>query len=161
MFPKKRADKLVVEELPDETLVYDLVSHKAHCLNELASVIWKHCDGETSPRDLGRIASQALGTPISVTVVTAALAHLEYANLLKADLGTHRSVRRISRRELARNLAAAGIAATVVTVTSPHAAQAATGLQCCIDSGPCPPGQNCVSRPICAPCLPNKCCQPP
>ncbi len=28
-----RRDELVVRELPDEVLVYDLRQHKAHCLN--------------------------------------------------------------------------------------------------------------------------------
>lgn len=161
MLPKKREDKLVVEELSDETLVYDLISHKAHCLNELASVIWKHCDGKTSPRDLASAASRALATSTSRKVVTATLAQLEHANLLRAT-GADRSARRITRRELAREMAAAGIAAAVVTITSPHAAQAATGLICCDAGGPCPVGQNCVARPICAPCtLTGKCCQPP
>ena len=33
LMPRARQDELVVEELPDETLVYDLKRHKARCLN--------------------------------------------------------------------------------------------------------------------------------
>ena len=35
--PIARSNGLVVQEMPDEVLVYDLDSNKAHCLNETAA----------------------------------------------------------------------------------------------------------------------------
>ena len=43
-----RHDELVVQELPDEVLVYDLRKHKAHCLNQTAAFVWNHCNGQAS-----------------------------------------------------------------------------------------------------------------
>ncbi len=48
LMPRARQDELVVEELSDETLVYDLKRHKANCLNRTAALVWQDCDGQTS-----------------------------------------------------------------------------------------------------------------
>jgi hypothetical protein len=45
--PKARRNKLVIQELPDEVLVYDQERDKAHCLNQTAALVWKQCDGRT------------------------------------------------------------------------------------------------------------------
>ncbi len=37
--PRLREEGLVVQELPEEVLVYDLARHKAHCLSPLAAAI--------------------------------------------------------------------------------------------------------------------------
>ena len=49
--PLARRERLLVEELPDEVLVYDLDREKAHCLNRTAALIWNHCDGRTTVED--------------------------------------------------------------------------------------------------------------
>jgi hypothetical protein len=46
--PLAREEGLVIQELPGELLIYDLNNHKAHCLNQTAAFIWKHCDGMTT-----------------------------------------------------------------------------------------------------------------
>ena len=38
--PIARHAGLVIQEMPDEVLVYDMDSNKAHCLNETGS-LWK------------------------------------------------------------------------------------------------------------------------
>lgn len=43
--PMARQSGLVVQEMPDEVLVYDMDTNKAHCLNQSAAFIWKSCDG--------------------------------------------------------------------------------------------------------------------
>ena len=49
MRPKSRTDNLVVQEMNDEVLVYDLDSNKAVCLNETAAIVWKSCVMEREP----------------------------------------------------------------------------------------------------------------
>ena len=46
LVPKARHNKLVIQELEDEVLVYDLERNQAHCLNRTAALIWEHCDGK-------------------------------------------------------------------------------------------------------------------
>ena len=42
MKPRARTEGLVVTELPDELLVYDLERHRAYCLNPTAALVFKH-----------------------------------------------------------------------------------------------------------------------
>ena len=53
--PKARKHELIVKELSDETLVYDETTHKAHCLNQTAALVWKFCDGRTSIPQMTRL----------------------------------------------------------------------------------------------------------
>jgi hypothetical protein len=50
--PKRREDNLVVREVEGEAVVYDLVSHEAHCLNPEAARLWQACDGARDGRAL-------------------------------------------------------------------------------------------------------------
>jgi hypothetical protein len=38
--PKCRQNELVVQELRNELLIYDLQTHKASCLNETSALVW-------------------------------------------------------------------------------------------------------------------------
>ena len=60
MLPKARLDKLSIRELPDETLVHDLTTHKTHCLNPTAALVWRHCDGRTTLAELERQVQEKL-----------------------------------------------------------------------------------------------------
>src|SRR4029079_7770248 len=81
-FPKARHEKLIVKELPDETLVYDLVNDKAHCLHDTPGKIWKHCDGLNSVAEIRAILAHEAGAPVDEGVVWLALDQLEKFELL-------------------------------------------------------------------------------
>src|ERR1044071_4757712 len=51
-YPRARTDRLVIKELPNEVLVYDLERDRAHCLNTTAAIVWKACDGSTTPEEM-------------------------------------------------------------------------------------------------------------
>ena len=44
--PKTRTSSLVTQTVGDETLIYDLNTHRAYCLNVTASAVWNACDGK-------------------------------------------------------------------------------------------------------------------
>jgi hypothetical protein len=46
---KSRESNLVVQDLNNEVMIYDLTENKALCLNETASIIWRLCDGKNLP----------------------------------------------------------------------------------------------------------------
>ena len=50
--PVARKRELVVQESGEETLVYDLVSNRASCLNQTSALVWKHCDGSKTIGDI-------------------------------------------------------------------------------------------------------------
>ena len=54
LLPKVRRSGIVVQEIENEVLVYDLKTHKAFCLNETSSIIFNHCDGKRSAKELKR-----------------------------------------------------------------------------------------------------------
>ena len=50
--PKAKTAHLIVREIDDETLVYDMGRHAATCLNEFAAKVWRRCDGRTSVAEI-------------------------------------------------------------------------------------------------------------
>src|SRR5688572_30177113 len=82
LLPVARSNNLIIKELPDETLIYDLGSDEAHCLNQTAALVWKNCNGTRSVRDLANLLECKLGAPVPEDVVWLALDQLEQFNLL-------------------------------------------------------------------------------
>src|ERR1700675_4268578 len=75
--PLARREGLVIQELPDEVLIYDRERDKAHCLNQTAALVWKYCDGKTSVADMSRkLARELDSAPIDEKVIWYALDQL-------------------------------------------------------------------------------------
>ena len=123
MKPRARANGLVVQELAEETLVYDLDRHKAHCLTATAATIWRLCDGKRDESALARQVEKQLGVAPAAEVVELALRDLGRARLLEEPLPSDRAV---SRRRLIARLGGAIALPLVASIVSPTAAQAAT-----------------------------------
>jgi hypothetical protein len=153
LHPRMRVQGLVVEDIPDEVLVYDLKRHKAHCLNLTAALVWRRCDGKTTASEIARRVSIQLDAPFEEEFVWLALRQLDKLHLLESSPLFPPSIAGISRRALIRNLGiAAAVAVPLVTsIVSPTPAQASTcaghgqvcginGLGCC--SGLACPGTN-------------------
>lgn len=134
--PKMRVQGLVIDELPDEVLVYDLERHKAHCLNHTAGLVWKHCDGRSMPSEIARRLEKELQAPCPEEMVWLALRQLKSLHLLEEPIteparlaGLSRSeLVHLSRRQMVRTLGLAAIVAVplVTSIVSPTPAQANT-----------------------------------
>lgn len=147
--PCARREELVIEELPDETLVYDLKRHKAHCLNHTAAAVWRHCDGSTTIPQLALILKEESDLPRDEGIVRLALDRLQKAKLLEDGFnGTGISH---SRRDLVKKLALFGGAMMlpmVSSITSPAAAmQASTTTRAQCRNGCQGLGLPCSDRP--------------
>ena len=127
LMPPARTDELVVEELPDETLVYDLKRHKAHCLNRTSSLVWQHCDGQTTTAQVAEMLEEELGLPRDEQIVGLALDRLRRAKLLADGAYAPGDEMSCSRRELVRKLAVVGgltmLLPVITSLRSPLAAQ--------------------------------------
>src|SRR5882672_6087923 len=97
--PRARGEGLVIEEIEDELLVYDLERHRAHRLNPAAALVWRACDGRQRIRDVAVRLAQLLGTSPSVRLVWLALERLQRSWLIERRPVAVRSAA-ISRREL-------------------------------------------------------------
>jgi len=102
--PKARAANLVVRELPEEVLVYDLERHRAVCLNRTAAFVWKRCDGRMSVGALSRMLAGELRVPVREELVWLALEQLGRDRLLEERIARPAALPRMSRRELMRGL---------------------------------------------------------
>jgi hypothetical protein len=82
--PRARQASLIIKEVDDETLVYDVEADKAHCLNTTAAQVWKSCDGKTSVKEIATQMSSTDGAPVDESLVWLALDQLEKFKLLDA-----------------------------------------------------------------------------
>jgi len=117
MNPKAKLN-ILVESLPDETLVYDLDRHRAHCLNSTAALLLANADGQRDVPELRRILEKGLGEPTTDEAVRLGLDRLRRARLLDWE-GAGPEEEGVSRREAVRKLAGAGLALpSVLTIAA-------------------------------------------
>ncbi len=146
--PLARKEGLVIQELPDEVLVYDLDRDRAHCLNQTAAFVWQHCDGRTSPVEIARSLGQKVNAPVDEKVVWFAIDQLGRNHLMASLPVPPQSVAGLNRREMVRvlGIAAAVAVPVVASIVAPAPAQAAT---CVGSGGSCAGGQLCCSGLTC------------
>jgi hypothetical protein len=127
--PKARSEGLIVQALPEETLVYDLDRDLAHCLNQTAALVWNRCDGSRTTKQIARAVSLELDHPLDERFVWLALDQLGRNHLL-GDGPPSPLVSGLNRRDVIKALAvSAAIAVPVVaSIVAPLPAQAATCL---------------------------------
>lgn len=146
ILPLARTDALIIKEIQDEVLVYDLKRHKAHCLNQSSALVWKHCDGRRSVAEMTRLLERELSAKVDADFVWLALAQLRRFHLLETN--GRRSGMRVTRRDLVQKYLPAALALPLIlSIPSPTAGQAASrcggeGDQCDEDR-PCCPGFTC------------------
>ncbi len=137
--PRARTDGVIAEQMDDELVVYDQVSHTAHCLSAEVALVWEHCDGRASRPEL----AQRLA--LAPAVVNRALDALGECGLL--DEGAGATGHAYSRREAAVTLARAGGAAfaapLIYSVAVPSMAAAVSPNPACRTQ---PPG--CSGLPV-------------
>src|SRR5438270_13360436 len=106
MKPLARTDKLTVRAMPDETLVYDLERHKAHCLNRTASLVWEHCDGRHDADGLAELLARELALPAAEAAAAARLAleQLSRRGLLREAVAPAAGRERLTPRQALRQL---------------------------------------------------------
>lgn len=157
--PLARQSSLIVKEVDEETLVYDLEADKAHCLNSTAAQVWKSCDGKTSVKEIASQLSSPDRAPVDENLVWLALDQLEKFKLLDEAPAKPAMLAGLTRRQMVARLGIAAVALpAIVSIVSPHAyAQASLRPPgtCCVNpndctSGTClqdPPGQACTIYP--------------
>jgi hypothetical protein len=131
--PTARTDRLLVEELNGEALVYDLDSNIVHHLDHRATQVWRWCDGKTTEATIARRIGLEV-TADSGGVVETALRQLQAAGLLllAKDAG-----RPLTRREMLTKVGkTAGVVATLQLVTSMAAPTPAMAASCGAKPGP-------------------------
>lgn len=142
--PEARRRDLLARELDGELVVYDLARHRAHSLNPTASLLWRHCDGETPLAELRALVAESTGAADATEAVELGLRQLARARLLR---DRHRyAASGLTRRQLLRRLGGAGALAAalplVTTILVPTPAMAQT---CLPKNAPCTASAQCCS----------------
>lgn len=160
ILPKIKTNDLVVQELDNELLIYDLATNQACCLNRAAIQVMECCDGQTK----ADAAAVRLGMPEDMLWGT--LERFRHAGLLEDEFGEPLASNTVSRRRMLRQAAALGIAMPIISsLVAPSALAAASCVgtnQPCTGSSSsqcCPGGtcQNTESGPTgftCVGCVP-------
>jgi hypothetical protein len=155
--PLARREGLVIQEMPDEVLVYDTNTNKAHCLNKTAAFVWKSCDGSHSINDIAGLMEKEFGANVPDDLVWLAIDQLGKDDLLDAS-EVAPATKGISRREVIRRIGIASVIAlpVVASLVAPSSALAAVSCGCvnaaaCAAQGSCPSTTNCNGLGVCAP----------
>ena len=141
MNPKSRNDDIVVEEVFDELVIYDLKRDKVHSLNPTAAFVWRHCDGNRTPAELAMLLQQNYKVSQADALLWSTLDRLEKAKLLEEKTPPPKGQRVLTRREMLKTMGlTVALLPVVKSIVAPTAAQAATPSDPC---GGCPNGECC------------------
>jgi hypothetical protein len=111
----KQVNDIEITEVDGDTMVYDTEAKKVHCLEGPASVVFAHCDGETTVEEI-TAKVQAQDPDLAQEDVEGVLNELLSSRLLTSKSWTRREV-----------LARAAAVALVSTVLAPSPAAAQSG----------------------------------
>jgi hypothetical protein len=119
--PLARTKDLVLQDLGNEILIYDLKINKAYCLNETSAIIFQNCDGKTSFDELSAKAN------LTDEVIFYALDQLQKDNLIEGEEILF--FKGLTRREVIRRVGLASVIAlpVVAGIIAPTAAHAQSG----------------------------------
>jgi Coenzyme PQQ synthesis protein D (PqqD) len=146
--PQARTTEIVTKDMPDEVLVYDLKTHKAHCLNQTAAAVWKHCDGKTSVTEIAMLLKRDLNPTVDEAAVWLAVERLSRAQLLEEQVTVPQVSSRLSRRNAMRQLGL-GTAVALPLVMSIVAPTAMAGASVCFTPTGRPEGCDCAAQSEC------------
>jgi hypothetical protein len=149
--PVARTESLIVKEVDGETLVYDLKTDKAHCLNETAALVWKNCDGRKSVSEISKVLSADSNVSVKDEVVWLALDQLEKFKLLEEAPARPSFLAGMTRRQMVARLGIAAVALpAIVAIVAPTAQAQGSTLPpgaCCTNPNECP--TDCIQDPSC------------
>ena len=145
--PVARQEGLIVQEMPDEVLVYDASTDKAHCLNHTAALVWKYCDGTNQVADITKIISRELNAPVKEEFVWLALDQLEKEALLEKEAEFSLKTLGVSRREVIKRIGLASVIALplVTSLLNPMSARAGTSCNVNCPVFGTPQAPNCIA----------------
>ena len=154
--PVARQTGLVVQEMPDEVLVYDMDTNKAHCLNQSAAMVWRSCDGTNSVLDIVREFEATGGGKVTEDFVWLAIDQLSEKGLIANEIAPRFAGQ--SRRQVLKTIGLASVVAVplIASLVAPQNALGALSCACtnpgnCLNMTSCQSTQNCNSLAVCAP----------
>ena len=155
--PLARRGEIVIQEMGDEILIYDLRTDKAFALNTTSSMVWQSSDGSNSISDIAEKMTVELKDFVSEDLVWLALERLKKENLIEDEIVT--PFAGISRREVIRRVGTASLIALPIigTLVAPLAVHAQS-VGCTTGPSGRALGCPCTAIGQCAPPSASRCC---
>lgn len=146
--PKARKDGLVIQELDGETLIYDLDTNRAVCLNQTSTLIWQNCDGTKTVSEISAFLANELNNPANEDLIWLALDQLKKENLIENSKELETKFEGVSRREVIRKIGlgtmvALPIVTGLIAPMAVHAQSACGTVTACSCNGDNPAGTRC------------------
>lgn len=151
-YPLSRRDNLVVQEMDNEILIYDLKENRAFCLNETSALIWQLCDGSKSAAEISQQVSRKLKESATEDLVWLALDQLKKEQLIDNSVELDNYFAGMSRREVIKKVGLGTMVAlpVIASLAAPMAVEAQTcigGVGSVALAGACT--QNCQCTTSC------------
>jgi Coenzyme PQQ synthesis protein D (PqqD) len=153
--PLARSERVIIEALRDELLVYNLDNDEAHSLDASAAAIWRACDGALTVTEI----SARVG--LSEAAVRSTVERLAGLDLLAAGSFTRptHSRRAVLRRGLVAGAAVTAAAPLITSIVAPAAAGTTSGCaalnESCVNQVCCSGLVCCGSNPSVRFCVEN------
>ncbi len=147
--PKARTKNILEQKNYNETLIYDLSSNKAFCLNHTSELVWQLCDGTRTTAVIKIEIEKVLKTEVTEDYIYLAIQQLYENELLEDEIELESEISNLSRRKLIKKVGFASMVALPIisTVIAPQAtsAQSCLGLRstCDFNSDCC--SNNCIT----------------
>lgn len=142
--PKARTREIVVQEIENETLIYDLKTNQVLCLNQTSAMVWKFCSGKNSIAEIADKLSFELKTIVSEEVVEFAIEQLKKEKLIENESEIITNISFLSRRGAIRRigLSSAVLLPLISSVIAPSSSQAQSAclvngeVRTCLNTAP-------------------------
>ncbi|MBX7172719.1 MAG: PqqD family protein [Pyrinomonadaceae bacterium] len=140
MKANSRTNDIIVQNIGDEVLIYDLKINKALSLNETAAKVWECLDGQRTIEEIAQT------TNIPLDLVLLSIDELQRNNLLQEKIETGLASDRVSRRKMMMRFASAAVALPIIigiaapTAISAQSCFAATTMNTVGFGGACASG---------------------
>ena len=112
------------EQLGDEASVYDWARAHVHALNPTAALVWRQCDGVTSPDAIAAALRVEMGILEADAVVELTLRHLARLHLLELPEGSRGDRPLTTRRWLLSRGVAAALLPVISSIVAPSPVEA-------------------------------------
>ena len=162
LLPTARKRNLVVQELPEEILVYDQNKNKAICLNLTAKLVWEQCNGRTTLEKAAENIGRKLKSKINDEILWVALEQLKKYDLFDESQPIIQ-IPKVSRRDLMKSGVSLSVALPFITfLAAPSAINAQSVKVCTQAGGTCSVvpgvGDNCCTLTSCTKQTNGICC---
>jgi hypothetical protein len=157
MIPVARTEKLLIQEVGNELVVYDQETNASHCLTPVAASVWHHCNGQNTVEEIAQLLEQELNIAADSGVdvrglVYLTLEELQRYRLIKQYVREPVVVSTISRRKMVKTATLVGGFAIgsmfplVKSIMAPEPAMAVSQVDTNLCKGVvCPDGETCFN----------------